>query len=407
MAETSGGTPPRTERLLAIIELQNAIAAAGMNGDEVMRLAVERAATLTGAAGANVELVEGDDMVCRAAIGATKQQLGLRLSSKASLSGRSVAERKPLSADEGAAIAVPLLHGAYAVGALGLTGPGAGTTFTDEDVETLRLLASIVSIALHRTRSYPRPPKDNTHDALTGLLNRRAFEERVEVELARRTRYKQSFSLALLDLDGFNTANDRFGEAAGDELLRNVATILNTHTRVMDAAFRLGGDEFAILMPGTALDGARTFTERCRQYIHEAKLCDGTVTASFGVVEAEEQETLAGLTGRADAALKRRQARASRVSSCRVPRQLSDPLAPGPRPRAARADHRGHARCYLRGRSCRWCAVVWSWSSSASARPPRSRRPSSPRPSPASRPRCPPRPARSIRRSRRSWSPAG
>jgi PleD family two-component response regulator len=57
-------------------------------------------------------------------------------------------------------------------------------------------------------------------------------------------------------------------------------------------------------MPGTAIDGAKTFTERCRQYIRDAKLCEGTVTASFGVVEAHEQETLSGLTERADGALR-------------------------------------------------------------------------------------------------------
>ncbi len=299
MGET--GTAPRTERLLAIIELQNAIAAAGMNGDEVMRFVAERAAPLLDAQTAMVELVEGDDMVTRAAT--NKQQLGRRLSLKTSLAGRSVEARKPLRADDGSALVVPLMHGEYAVGTLGVAGSTSGS-FSDEDGKTLEILAPIISIALHRTRSYPRPPKDTTHDALTGLLNRRAFEERAEVELARRTRYGQSFSLALLDLDGFNVANDRFGEAAGDELLRNVATILNTHTRVMDAAFRLGGDEFAILMPGTALEGAKTFTERCRQYIKEARLCDGTVTASFGVVEAAEKETLAALTERVDAALR-------------------------------------------------------------------------------------------------------
>ncbi|HEY4183317.1 MAG TPA: sensor domain-containing diguanylate cyclase [Kofleriaceae bacterium] len=292
-----GDTPPRTERLLAIIELQNAIAAAGMNGDEVMRFVAERAAPLIGAQSATVELIEGDDIVTRAA--SNKAQLGRRQSAKTSLAGKSVAERKPLRADDASACVFPLMHGEYAVGTVGI----AGGKFGDEDAETLKLLAPIVSIALHRTRSFPRPPKDITHDALTGLLNRRAFEERAGIELARRTRYGQSFSLALLDLDGFNVANDRFGEAAGDELLRNVATILNTHTRVMDAAFRLGGDEFAILMPGTAMDGAKTFTERCRGYIADAKLCEGSVTASFGVVEAIEKETLEQLTGRANEAL--------------------------------------------------------------------------------------------------------
>ena len=302
-----GETAPRTERLLAIIELQNAIAAAGMNGDEVMRFVTERAVTLTGASGTVVELVEGDDdVVCRAASGTAKSQLGTRRSQKSSLSGKCVAQRKPVRDDASRSIFAPLLHGEYAVGAIGAVGTeSAGFTgFSDEDIETLKLLGPIISIAMHRTRSYPQPRRDNTHDALTGLLNRRAFEERIDVELARRTRYGQSFSLAVLDLDGFNTANDRFGEAAGDELLRSIATIMNTHTRVMDAAFRLGGDEFAILMPGTALEGAKTFTERCRQYILDAKLCEGTVTASFGVVEAQEKETFAQLTERADQALR-------------------------------------------------------------------------------------------------------
>ncbi len=303
MMGVMGGTAPRTERLLAIIELQNAIAAAGMNGDEVMRFVTERTPGLTAAGGAVTELVEGDDdIVVRAATGSAKSQLGTRHSQKSSAAGKCVAQRKPQRDDAGGAIYVPLLHGEYAVGAIGAVASEGG--FGDEDIETLRLLAPIISIALHRTRAYPQPRRDNMHDALTGMLNRRAFDERIEQELARRTRYGQSFSLAIMDLDGFETANDRFGEAAGDELLRSIATIMNTHTRVMDAAFRLGGDEFAILMPGTALDGAKTFTERCRQYISEARLCDGTVTASFGVVEALEAETIAQLSERAELALK-------------------------------------------------------------------------------------------------------
>jgi diguanylate cyclase (GGDEF)-like protein len=297
MGESRAATPS-SDRLLSVIELQNAIAAAGMTADEVMRIVAERAATLTGATGAWIVLAEGDELVTRAASGSVQTTVADRAPKAGSLAGRCITDRRTLRDDAEQALVVPLLYGEHAVGALGVS----ARTFVDEDAETLPLLAQIVAIALHRAFTYPRPKPDNLHDPLTGLANRRAFDERIQAELGRNVRYGHSFSLAMVELDGIENVVDRHGQAAGDAIVRAIATILKKHTRVIDACFRLGGDEFAIVMPGTSLEGARILADRCNTHIADAKLAETSLTSSFGVVEAAH-ETAVELAGRAAAAL--------------------------------------------------------------------------------------------------------
>jgi diguanylate cyclase (GGDEF)-like protein len=309
--------PPRPERLLGIIEIQNAIAAAGMNADEVMGIVVERVASLTPASGAALAISEGDELVVRAAsrtTGAVPSRLA-----RSGGAGLCLADRRPIqieaAADDprvdaetrartGAAslLYVPLLYGENAVGVIEAAAARA-SAFSDEDVETLRLLGQVVAIALHRAYTYPRPRQDILHDALTGLGNRRAYDDRIEAELARNERYGHSFSLARLELDGLEDAGDRFGQAAADQALRELAGILMRDTRAIDACFRTAADEFAIVMPGTSLEGARILVERCRAHLAEARLCDGLVRASFGVVKAagETSDELAARVGAASA----------------------------------------------------------------------------------------------------------
>lgn len=296
---------PSPERLLSVIELQNAIAAAGLNADEVMGIVAERAAALTEATGSVVAIVEGEEIVYRAAARPTTLALGTRLSKASSVPGRCVNDRAPVKIDDaandprvdaetvartgaGSLACVPLLYGESAVGVLEVVSTRT-SAFTDEDIETLRLLGQIIAIALHRAYTYPRPRYDSDHDALTGLGNRRAFDERIQAELTRNRRYGHSFSLAMMDLDGYETAVDRFGQAIGDEALREIATILRKNTRAIDAGFRVGPDDFAIVMPGTSFEGAKTVAERCRAHIKEAKLCDGGIGSAFGVVEASDE----------------------------------------------------------------------------------------------------------------------
>lgn len=94
-------------------------------------------------------------------------------------------------------------------------------------------------------------------DALTGLLNRRSFDERLEEAVARAQRAEKPTTLVLVDLDGFKEVNDTHGHAAGDKLLRQFGDLLRRRTRDSDLAFRLGGDEFCLLLPdSSASEGA-------------------------------------------------------------------------------------------------------------------------------------------------------
>lgn len=107
-------------------------------------------------------------------------------------------------------------------------------------------------------------------DPLTGIHNRRAFWNATKRELERCRRFAEPFSVAYLDIDGFKGVNDRFGHAAGDQLLRRIASLLQQELRQLDMVARLGGDEFALLLPGTNVFGASTVLTRLRDLLRSA-----------------------------------------------------------------------------------------------------------------------------------------
>jgi diguanylate cyclase (GGDEF)-like protein len=107
-------------------------------------------------------------------------------------------------------------------------------------------------------------------DPLTGIHNRRAFWNATARELERCRRFAEPFSVAYLDVDGFKGVNDHHGHAAGDEVLRRIATLLQQELRQLDMVARLGGDEFALLLPGTNVFGASSVLQRVRELLRRA-----------------------------------------------------------------------------------------------------------------------------------------
>ncbi len=106
-------------------------------------------------------------------------------------------------------------------------------------------------------------------DGLTRLPNHRYFQDRLRIEAKRADRSREALALLLIDLDDFKSLNDRFGHAAGDEVLRRVATILGHEARETDLLARYGGDQFALLAPRTDAKTAAVLAERMRQAIGE------------------------------------------------------------------------------------------------------------------------------------------
>lgn len=146
-----------------------------------------------------------------------------------------------------------------------------------------------------------------THDSLTDLLNRRAMIDSLQLELKRFDRSGNFFCIAMIDLDNFKAINDRFGHAAGDEVLRLFAGILRDGLRLTDRLARYGGDEFVVMLTDTPRDTAVFVLERvctCVAQYEWASITPGlAVTASIGVTMVERGDTIEQAMERADSAL--------------------------------------------------------------------------------------------------------
>lgn len=159
-----------------------------------------------------------------------------------------------------------------------------GRTFVRRGwVLELRMLATALSGALVQRDLLRRLEHLSMSDPLTGLGNRRAFDEALAIETARARRAGGSMGVVILDVDHFKQFNDRHGHQAGDDALVTVAEVLAREARAEDRACRIGGEEFALLLPGADTAAAAAVAERVRRAVEAAGAESAGVTVSLGV----------------------------------------------------------------------------------------------------------------------------
>jgi two-component system, cell cycle response regulator len=189
---------------------------------------------------------------------------------------------------------------------------------TTDDVEFAAAVIKAAVAAIHRAQLIETAKADNARlevlahtDPLTQVLNRRALTVRLTAEMERAKRYGTVITLLMLDLDHFKGVNDTAGHLVGDDVLREVATLIRESLRSIDLVARYGGEEFVVVLPGTRLTGAVKFAERTRELVERTVFTSAQggvrLTASIGLASYPAPD-IAGVDdffARADEALYR------------------------------------------------------------------------------------------------------
>ena len=181
---------------------------------------------------------------------------------------------------------VPLKMDERVIGAIVIASPEPGA-LSREEGGNVTLRGAIAAASLEVVWEMEEVSRRARTDALTGLANRRAFDEQLERQLLHADRFGHSVSLILADVDHFKRVNDTWGHETGDVVLRSVAGTLNEGVRAVDVCARFGGEEIAILLPETALGGAVELADRLRRAVGAKPISSGAeqieVTISCGV----------------------------------------------------------------------------------------------------------------------------
>jgi len=264
-------------------------------GEDVYRTALAAAEGILGFGICTIDILEGDRLVAKATSNGLPEGTSISaplseesLATKTYKTGKSflfgslaeVPEARPTSSDFKSGISAPI--GRY--GVFQVASPQENA-FTDDDVRLLELLLGHTSQAIARIRLQNELREQARRDPLTGVHNRRYFNEVVEQEFVRSRRYDHPIGFLMIDVDRFKEINDRFGHQIGDRVLKAVAELLIGQVRESDIVVRYGGDEFLIMLLET--DGeTEAVAERIRNAVAERnktnELIPFPVTLSIG-----------------------------------------------------------------------------------------------------------------------------
>ena len=198
--------------------------------------------------------------------------------------------------DTASELAVPILFRDRLLGVINIESVHPGY-FDEEDRQLLEVLANHMAIALANLDAQADLREQAIRDPMTGLFNRHYFNSIIAGELSRGDRYERPMSLMMIDIDGFRAVNNRLGHLKGDDVLCEVASMLQEHVRTADCVIRYGGDEFLVLMPETDGHGdADTVAQRLREEIallpRQTSIGDLTIGLSIGIYTRLPHETM-------------------------------------------------------------------------------------------------------------------
>lgn len=277
---------------------------------ELLRRLVEEAARLTGAQAATVRVKGPADLPSIASFGTGDgatllesvlgppdgrpfRALTLNWAYPPALEGEEAAFRSGL--------VVPILEDGIETGALAAYAKGTAA-FGPEHARALQALAESAAQGIANARRFGEAELRAVTDPLTGVRNRRGYDEELERELARARRTGRPLTLFLVDLDNFSDVNARFDYPGGDLVLQEFADLLERAARATDTVCRRGGEEFAILLPETSRDEGKLFYARLRDEVQLTAFSNvGRLTFSAGLAEWQPSESRESLDARASA----------------------------------------------------------------------------------------------------------